>query len=168
MSGERAYAAQLRLRHERVVGEAALAQQRIERLAPSAEAERVYGEHGRSRVGEIAVVAGALMLARERLAHDHPQRVGDGGVVAAGEHEAVGVGMLGAAVVVSQPAQLRAYQVGGDCVGRIGERPAEVSRLGVVAQQNERHRREKADVFDAPPVIIRQLHRPRRLPLREG
>ena len=167
VSGERAYAAQLRLRHERVVVKPALAQQRIERLAPSAEAERVYREHRRSRVGDVAVVAGARVLARERLAHDHPQRVGDGRVVAAGEHEAVGVGVLRAAVVVPQPAQLRPNQMGRDGVGRIGERPAEVSGLGVVAQQNERHRREKAHVFDALLVIIRQLHRPRRLPMRQ-
>ena len=168
VSGERAYAAQLRLRHEGVVGQAAVAQQGIERLAPSAEAERVYGEHRRSRVGGVSVVAGERVLARERLAHDHPQRVGDGGVVAAGEHESVGVGVFRAAVVVAQPAQLRPYQVRRDGVGRIGERAAEVSRLRVVAQENQRHRREKAHVLDALPVIIRQLHHPRRHPLREG
>ena len=67
--------------------------------------------------------------------------------MAAGQHELVAVGMLGPPVVEAQAAQLRPGQVHRHVVRRVGERPAEVPGLRVVAQQHQGHARHEADVF---------------------
>ena len=136
MARERADAADFRLRHSRVVGEVVVLQQRVKRAPAAPKAERVYGQHALLMIHRVARIAGLGMLAGERLAHNHPQRVGNGRVVAAREHKAVGVGMLGAAVVKAQAAQFGAREVGRHGVGRVRQRPAEVAGLGIVAQQH--------------------------------
>ena len=133
---ERAYAADLRLRHSRMVGEVVVLQQRIKRPPAAPKAERVYGQHALLVIHRVARIARLGVLARERLAHNHPQRIGNRRVVAARQHKPVRVRVLGAAVVVAQPAQLAARQVRCDRVRRVRQRPPEVARLRIVAQQN--------------------------------
>jgi hypothetical protein len=67
--------------------------------------------------------------------------------VAGGEHEFVGVGVLGAAVIVAKAARLGAGQMDGDVIGSVGERSAEVPGLRIVAEQGEGHTRHEPDVF---------------------
>ena len=79
------------------------------------------------------------MFAGESLTQYHPERVGDRGVVASGEHEPVGIRMLGSAVVISQATQIRADEVACHSVWCVGERAAEVSGLGIVAEKHQCH-----------------------------
>ena len=53
--------------------------------------------------------------------------------MAAGEHELVAEGMLGAAIVVAQAAEFGSGEVRGDVEGRVGEGSAEVAGLRVIA-----------------------------------
>ena len=73
--------------------------------------------------------------------------------MAAGEHELVAIGVLGTAIVVAQAAEVGPGQVHGDVVGRVGERPAEMAGLGIVAEQDQRHAGHEADVFQAFAVV---------------
>ena len=108
-------------------------------------------------IHRVARIARLGVLARQRLAHNHPQRVGNRRVVAARQHKPVRVRVLGPAVVVAQPAQLAARQVRCDRVRRVRQGPPEVAGLRVVPQQNQRHRGEKADVLKPRLVIFGQL-----------
>ena len=72
--------------------------------------------------------------------------------MAGGEHELVAVGMLRAAVVVAKAAELRPGQMHRDVVGRIGERPAEVAGLRVIAEQGQGHARHEPDVLE--PLFV--------------
>ena len=74
----------------------------------------------------------------------------------AGEHELVAVGMLRPAIVEPQSAERRARQVRGHVVRRIGQRPAEVPGLRVVAEQDQCHRCQEADILQALPVVGRR------------
>ena len=57
--------------------------------------------------------------------------------------------MLGTADVIAQAAAFRAQKMGGDVEGRIGQRAAEVTGLGVVAQQHQGHAGHEPDIFKA-------------------
>ena len=76
-----------------------------------------------------AAVARLRVLTRERFAHDHPERIARGRAVAGGEHEFVGIRVLGPAIVVVQATAPGADQMRGDVERRVGQRPAEVAGL---------------------------------------
>ena len=99
-------------------------------------------------------IAGGSMATRHGLAHDHPQCVERGYVVAAGEQELVAERMLRATVVVAQAPVFGAREVQGDVVGRVRQRSAEVTGLLVVAEQRQGHGRQKAHVLEALAVVI--------------
>src|SRR5215510_3492410 len=63
--------------------------------------------------------------------------------------------MLGAPVVIAEPAQLRPNQVRRDVEWRVGQRAAEMPGLGIVAEQREGHAGHVADVFQAAPLVGR-------------
>src|SRR5262249_34961227 len=62
--------------------------------------------------------------------------------------ELVAVGMFRAAIVVVKTAAFAASQMRGDVERRVGERPAKMSGLRVVAEQDQRHARHETDVFE--------------------
>ena len=134
MSRKGPYAPDRSLCHERVILEVVVLEDGIKGAFATPESQRVYGEHRGIRVGVITVVPGSSVFACEGFAQDHPECVSDGCVVAAGEHEPVGVWMLGSAVVISETAEVGPDEVRRYGVGRVGERSAEVSGLGVVAE----------------------------------
>ena len=69
--------------------------------------------------------------------------------MAAGEHELVAEGMLGAAIVVAQAAEFGPGEMGGHVKGRIGQRSAEMTGLRIVAEQHQGHAGHVPDVFQA-------------------
>ena len=73
-----------------------------------------------------------------------------------GEHEFVTEGMLWPAVVVAQPAELRPGQMRSDIVGRVRQRPAKMSGLGIIAEQHQGHTGHIPDVFEPLPVVCRR------------
>ena len=75
MSHERTNAAAFGLREQRIVFQIGFAQQRLQRARAAAESQRVDRKHRDVRVDVITRIAGLLILAIQRLAHDHPQRV---------------------------------------------------------------------------------------------
>ena len=127
-------------------------EQGLQRAGAAAKSQRVDRQHGDLRIDVIALVAGGFEFALQRLAHDHPQRVAGGDVVAAGQHELVAEGMLGTAVVVAHAAQFRPGQVRRDVEGRVGQRPAEVPGLRIIPEQHQGHAGHVPDVFQAFPV----------------
>ena len=153
MAGQRADAAQPGLGEQRVAGEAGVGQQGPQRPRPAAEAQAVDGQHRDVRVDPVAVVAGRGVASGHRLAHDDPQGVQGRDVVAAGQQQLVAERVLRAAVVVAQAAVLRPRQVQGDVVRRVRQRPAEMPRLLVVAQQGQGHRGQEADVLEPFAVV---------------
>jgi hypothetical protein len=78
------------------------------------------------------------------------------------EHELVAVGMLGAAVVVTEAAQFGAGKMRDHIERRIGQRPAKVAGLRVVAKPHERHTRHEAHVFHALTVALQRRSGDRR------
>ena len=154
---QRADPANLRLREQRVIGQPVVLQQRVQRLATAPEPQRVDRQHPDVRVHGVLRVARRRVLPRHRLAHDHPQRVRRRDVVPARQHEAVAIRMLRPSVVVSQRPVLRAAQVQRHVVRRIGQRPAEVPRLGVIAQQHQGHGGYEPNVFQSVPVVVGNL-----------
>ena len=155
VSGEGANAAQSGLREERVIVEAVVLQEGCQGAGAASKAEGVNGQNGVVRIDLVAGVAGSSMLAAERLAHDHPQGVGGGDVVPAGEHELVAERVLGAAVIVPQAAQVRPGKVQRDVVRRVSQRPAKMPRLGVIAHHHQGHAGHETDVIKTLAVIRR-------------
>ena len=153
MARQGADAAQLGLREQRVVGQAVIGEQGGQGAGPAPEPETVDRQQPQLRIRVVAVIAGGGAAARQRFAHDHPQRVGGGNVVPAGEQEAVRERVLGPAVVVAQPTGVGARQVERDVVRGIGQRAAEVPGLRVVAEQGQGHGGEKADLFEPLRVV---------------
>ena len=158
MSRQRSDAAYLSLRHCGMVCEVEVGQQRVQRAPAPSKAEAVYREHASVMVNGVARIAGLGVFARQRFAHNHPQRIGNGGVVSARKHKSVGVGMLRMAVVIAQSAHIRPRQVQRHGVGRVCQRPAEVSGLRVVAQQHQRHSREEAHILHSALIVLRQFN----------
>ena len=152
VAGEGFDAAQFGLGEERMVGESLGFEESFQSAGAAAESEGVDGQHGVVRIGLVALVAGGFEAALQRLAHDHPQGVAGGDVVAAGEHELVAEGMLGAAIVVAQATELGSGEVRGDVEGRVGEGSAEVPGLRVVAEQHQGHAGHVPDVFETFPA----------------
>ncbi len=153
VTGQRADAASLGFGEERMIGQAVFLQDCRQCARAAAKAERIDAEHGDVRIDVIALVAGGFVLARQSLAHDHPERVAGGDAVAARQHELVAVGMLGTAIVVAQSAEVGTGQMHGDVVGRVGQRSAEMAGLSVVAEQDQRHAGHEADVFQTLAVV---------------
>ena len=56
--------------------------------------------------------------------------------------------MLGTSIVEVQPAAVATGEMRDDVERRVGQRPAEMSGLRVVAEQHQRHARHEADVFE--------------------
>ncbi len=73
--------------------------------------------------------------------------------MAAGKHELVGVGVLRPPIVEPQSAQRGSGEMHGDVVGRVCQRPAEVSRLRVVPKQHQGHAGHEPHVFQALPIV---------------
>ena len=155
VSCEGANAAQPGLREKRMGVEAIVLQEGWQGAGAAPEAEGINRQDGVVRVHPVAGVAGSGVLAAERLAHDHPQRVGGRDVVPAGEHELVAERVLGAAVIVPQTAQVRPGKVQRDVVRRVGQRPAKMPRLGVVAHHHQGHAGHETDVIETLAVIGR-------------
>ena len=151
--GQRADAADLGLGEQGVVRQPVVLQQRRQGAAPAPESQRVDRQHAHVGIDCVAVIARRGVLLRHGLAHDHPEGVGRGDVVPAGQHEAVAKRVLGPAIVISQRAVLGSAEMQGHVVWRIGQRPAEVAGLGVVAQQHQRHRGHEPNVFDPIAVV---------------
>ena len=153
VAGERADTAALGFGEQRMIGQTIFLQDRRQRARAAAETQRVDAEHRDVRIDVIALVAGGLVFARQRFAHDHPQRVAGGDAVAAGQHELVAVGMLGTAIVVAQAAEVGTGEMHGDVVGRVGQGSAEMPGLRVVAEQDQGHAGHEADVFQTLAVV---------------
>ena len=151
--GQRPDAASLRLGEQRMVRQPLVREQRPQRAGAAAESQRVDRQHRDVRRHVIAGIARRVMLPVQRLAQDHPQRVAGGCAVSRRQHELVAVRMLGAPVVVAEPAQLGPGQVRRDVERRVGQRAAEMPGLGIVAEQGESHAGHVADVFQAAPVV---------------
>ena len=160
MARQGADAAQPGLREQRVVGQAVIGEQGGQGAGPAPEPETVDRQQSQLRIRVVAVIAGGGAAARQRFAHDHPQRVGGGDVVAAGEQEAVRERVLGVTVVVAQPTGVGARQVECDVVRGVGQRPAEVAGLRVVAEQGEGHGGQKAHLLESFRVVGGHRHRP--------
>ena len=107
VSRQCADAADLRLGHEGMVLQVVVPKEGFQGPLPAAEPEAVDGQEGDVGVDVVAVVAGEGVAAGHGLAHDEPEGIGNRCVVAAGQHELVGVGVLGPAVVVAQAAEVR-------------------------------------------------------------
>ncbi len=90
------------------------------RAGAPAKAQRIDTQHGDVRIHIVTPVAGGFEFARQRFAHNHPERVASGDAVAARQHEFIAVGMLGTPIVVTQAAEIRTRQVYRDVVGRVG------------------------------------------------
>ena len=155
VSGEGANAAQSGLREERVAVEVIVLQESCQGAGTAPEPEGVNRQDCVVRVHAVAGVAGSSVPAAERLAHDHPQGVGGGDVVPAGEHELVAERVLGAAVIVPQAAQIRPGKVQRDVVRRVGQRPAKMPRLSIIAHHHQGHAGHETDVIIALAVVRR-------------
>ena len=155
MAGQRLNAARFGLREQRMIRQSIVLEQSLHRARAAAESERIDRQNRDVRIGEIALVARRFELARQSLAHDHPQRVTGGDAVPAGEHELVAIGMLGTAIIVAQAAQLRPGQMDRHVVRRIRQRSAKVPGLGIIPQQHQRHAGHEPDVFQAFAVVGR-------------
>ena len=158
MSGEGLDAAGFGLREQRHVGEPLILEQRGERSGTAAEPERVNRQDGDGGIDVVPPVARGLIPSLERLSHHHPERVAGRDAVPAGEHELVGVGVLGPPIVEPQSAQLRAGEMHGDVVRGVCQRPAEMSCLRVVPEQHEGHARHEPHVFH-PLAIVGRVQR---------
>ena len=158
---QRANAAALGLREQRMVGEPLVGQQGLQGAGSAPEPQRVHRQHGRVGRHVIAPVARGLVPAVERLAHDHPQGVAGGRAVAGRQHELVGVRVLLPPVVEAQAARGRSRQMRGHVERRVGERSAEVSGLRVVTEQHQRHAGHVPDVFESLTLRrhLRSAHR---------
>jgi hypothetical protein len=143
----------LGLGKQRMIRQTVIREQGFQRAGAPEESQRVDGQHRDVRRDAVAAVARRPVLAIERLAQDHPERVTGGRAVSRPQHELVAVGMLRAPVVVAESAQLGSGQVRGDVEGRVGQRAAEVPGLGIVAQQGESHAGHVADVFQSLPLV---------------
>ena len=62
--------------------------------------------------------------------------------------------MLGAAIVKTQAAMLRPDQMRRHIERGIGERPAEMAGLGIIAHQHHGHACQEADIFQ-PRTLLR-------------
>ena len=153
--GQRPDASALGLGEQRMVRQPLVREQRPQRAGAAAESQRVDRQHRDVRRHVIAGIARREMLPVQRLAQDHPQRVAGGCAVSRRQHELVAVRMLGAPVVVAEPAELGPGQVRRDVERRVGQRAAEMPGLGIVAEQGEGHAGHVADVFQAAPVVGR-------------
>ncbi len=154
MSHERANAAAFRLREQRIVFQPRVLQQRLQRARAAPESQRVDRQHRDVRIDVITRIAGLLILAIQRLAHDHPQRVAGGNRVARRHHEFVGVRMLRPAVIVTQSAVFRTGQMRRNVVRRVGQRSAQMPGLRVIAQQHQGHAGHESNVVEQR--IVRQ------------
>jgi hypothetical protein len=154
MSRERTNAAAFRLREQRMVFQIRFVQQRLQRARAAPESQRVDRQHRDLRVDAITRIAGLLILAIQRLAHDHPQRVARGDRVARRQHELVGVRMLRPAVIVTESAVFRTGQMRRNIVRCVGERSAEMPGLRVISQQHQGHAGHVSNVVEQR--IVRQ------------
>ena len=152
VAGQSLDAAQFRLREKRMIGQALILEERLHGAGAAAEPECVDGQNRVVGIGVVALVACRFIFALERLAHDHPQGVSGGNVVAARQHELVAEGMLRAPVIVTQSAQFRSGKMRRDVEGRVRQRAAEMARLGIIPQQHQGHAGHVPDVFQAFPA----------------
>ncbi len=156
VTGQRLNATRLGLSEQRVIGQAVILKQRLHRARAAAKPKRVNWQNRNMGIGEIAFLARCLVLARQSLAHDHPQRIARRNAVPAGEHELVAIGMLGTAIIVTQPAQFRPGEVYRHVVRRVRERTAKVPRLGIVPQQHQGHAGHEPDILHTFAVVRRR------------
>src|SRR5262245_9215191 len=89
---------QLRLREERMIGKPMVLQQRLHGAGAAPETKRIDRENRDVRIGVVALVARGLVLPRQCLPHDHPQRVARRDAVTTSKHELVAIRMLGTTV----------------------------------------------------------------------
>ena len=75
--------------------------------------------------------------------------------MAGGQHESIGVRMLGTAVVEAKPAGGRSRQMSRDIEWCVGHRTTKVSGLRVIAEQRQRHARHEADIGQLFPLFGR-------------
>ena len=155
--GERPDPATLGLREQRIVDEIVIGEEVLQRAGAPAEAQRIDRQHREIGRDVVPAIACCLIFSRERLAHDHPQGVTRRRAVTGGEHELVAVGMLGAAVIEAEPSPVGAGQMCRDIERRVCQGPAKMSRLGVVAQEHERHAGHEAHVFQLSEIARRSL-----------
>src|SRR5689334_18109919 len=107
MSGECLDAASFGLGEERHFFKAVFLQDGLHGSRAATKSKSVDWQDGDFGIHIIAVVAGELVLALHGLTENHPQRVASGNTMAAGQHELVAEGMLGAANVPAQAAERR-------------------------------------------------------------
>ena len=153
VAGQGADAAQPGLGKQRMIGQGVIGEQGGQGAGAAAEAQAVDRQHAPLGIHPVAVIAGGGVAARHRFAHDHPQCVGGGNVVAAGKQEAIRERVLGAAVVVTQPAGVGAGQVEGHVVGGVGQRSAEVAGLGVIPEQGKGHGGQETHLLEPVRVV---------------
>src|SRR5215468_5176791 len=88
---------------EWIICQPVLLQQAAQGSSTTAKAQRIDGQHGHLWVNIVAWIAGAGILTRHGLAHNHPQGIRGRDVVSTSEHEFVAEWMFGLAVVIAQP-----------------------------------------------------------------
>ena len=76
--------------------------------------------------------------------------------MAGGEHELIGIWMLGPAVIVPEATRLGSGEVGRDIERCVSQRTAEMARLGIIAEQRQGHAGHVPDIFKLLP-LRRQL-----------
>ena len=154
VSRQRADAAALRLGEALMIGQAVIGQQILQRTGAAPKPQGIDRQHRDIRGDVVAAIAGGLVAAGKRFAHDHPQGITGRRAVARREHELVAVGMLGATVVEPESTSLWPGQMRDHVERRIGQRSAKMPGLGIVAEPHERHARQEAHVFHAFPVAL--------------
>ena len=140
-----------------MIGEAGVLQDILQRAGAPAETQRIDRQHREIGRDVVPAIACYLIFSRERLAHDHPQGVTRRRAVTGGEHELVAVGMFGTAVIEAEPSPVGAGEMRRDIERRVCQGAAKMSRLGVVAQEHERHAGHEAHVFQLSEIARRSL-----------
>ena len=151
--GERPDAPSLGLREQRMIGQPLIGQKRLQRSGAAAESQRIDRQHRDVGGDVVTPISRCLVFAEERFAHDHPQGIAGRRAVACGEHEFVAVRVFGATVVETEASVLVTGKVRDDVERRVGQRPAKMAGLRVVAEPHESHAGHEADVFHSLPVV---------------
>ncbi len=154
VSRKRTNAPVFRLRKQRIVFQSRIAQQRLQRAGAAPESQRVDRQHGNQRVNVITRIAGLLILAVQRLSHDHPQRIARWNRMAGREHEFIAVRVFRPAVIVTESAVFRPDQMGRNVIRCVGQRSAEMPGLRVISQQHQGHAGHVSNVVEQR--IVRQ------------
>ena len=151
--------ARLGLREQGIVDKIVFLKNGRHGIGAAAKADGVDRQHRDMRIDIIALVATQLEFALQGLAQHHPERITGGDAVTRRHHELVGKGVLGPAVIIAHAAMVRAGQMRRHIEGRIGQRPAKMSGLGIVPQKGQGHAGHEPDIFHPRAVVWAHCNR---------